>query len=89
MCNRPWASIYNGAMTVDSRHRGETHTNTVALSTLLKLLHNSRYALEPEAMQRMLEEFNLPILQIQEPNGLLLPGDEPPNESGANGKSRG
>jgi len=30
-CGTPWAKIINGCLVVESRHRGEKHTNVLAL----------------------------------------------------------
>ena len=61
-CSRPWGHIYNGVLSVESRHGGEVHSNSIALATLLKLLQNSRYALAPDEMRQMLEELELPTV---------------------------
>ena len=40
-CNQPWAHIQNGCILIDSRHGGQTHTNTIALPRLHLLLSMS------------------------------------------------
>lgn len=41
MCSRPWATIYNGVLSMESRHGGEFHTNAVALAMLFPLMELS------------------------------------------------
>lgn len=38
-CGRPFARIENGALVIESRHSGETHTNTIAITELNRLWH--------------------------------------------------
>lgn len=37
-CQRPWARLYNGVLSIDSRHAGKFHTNAIAISMLYTLL---------------------------------------------------
>lgn len=38
-CNRPFARLENGVLIIESRHSGETHTNTVAIAELARLCY--------------------------------------------------
>ena len=49
-CGTPWAKIINGVLVVESRHRGEKHTNVLALEELRRLMEQSRAGMEKEAI---------------------------------------
>ena len=40
-CGRPWAYISDGSIIVESRHNGNTHTNSLSLAKLLALIKGS------------------------------------------------
>ena len=62
-CRRPWGHIYNGVLTVESRHEGKTHTNAIALMTLLQLLKDTRQVANNPEMMELLDQANLPLVQ--------------------------
>lgn len=40
-CRQPWAEIYNGVISIPSRHGGEHHTNAMAVTDMLAILDMS------------------------------------------------
>ena len=74
-CNRPWASIYNGVLTVESVHGGSRHTNAVSLEVLLKLLRGSVVARTEDEMIRLLNALQIPMVEpvlAEVPTGLVV-----------------
>lgn len=59
-CGRPWAHIAGGRLIVISRHGGKEHTNSIALSTLLKLLNISE-----SEFQVIIEQTDVSMYQTQ------------------------
>jgi len=41
-CYLPWAHIYNGVMTVQSRHSGHIHNNAIGLGELYRIMRQSQ-----------------------------------------------
>ena len=65
-CNRPWAQIYNGVLSVESMHRGIRHTNAVSLELLMKMLKGSHTASTDAELIRLLEALQIPIVDRKE-----------------------
>jgi hypothetical protein len=49
-CSLPSARIINGALVIESRHRGEVHRCTLSLHYLLKLLTGRDESVLPSAL---------------------------------------
>lgn len=70
-CANPYMHIYNGVVTVDSRHGGHIHTNSISLSLLLQLAEISAAHLD---YAEMLEAQRLAGLPLHEPIQQQLDG---------------
>ena len=60
-CAMPYVHVYNGVFSVDSRHGGHTHANSIGIGLLLTLLEISSANVDPTSLIRAQESAGITV----------------------------